>query len=82
MPGKSWVHTQITEDPEKKKRLRDLINSMPLAFQARNHMGIGPEVWDEVREMRRQGLSDHEIAPRFGVAAMTINRGRRKLGIP
>lgn len=81
MPKRTWLQTHFKENPDDRDRLMVLLDTMPFDFQARNQMGFGPRFWSELEKFRRQGLSDHEIAKQTGLAAMTINRQRRKRGI-
>jgi hypothetical protein len=79
MPCKAWFTDQFKRGA--RAELLGVIFAQPYAFQAAAQFGLSPQFYSEVRTLRSRGLSDHQIGERLGVAAMTINRQRRKHNI-
>lgn len=80
MPKMTWIQTRWRERATDRAAFDAIWETLPYPIQARAEM-LGKRFLAEVREMRAAGLSDHTIAARTGVTAMTVNRQRRRAGI-
>ncbi len=78
IPGRSWFHKHLRENPKDRKKFIDEINKLPFKLQGKLHYGMGTRFINEVKKLRKQNKSDHEMAKILGVTAMTINRNRFK----
>ena len=70
---KSALHSAKRRDPAFKEMVARAIEAQPFHVQAKQQT-LGKRFKEECIRLMRQGMSDHAIADKLGVTAMSVNR--------